>query len=336
MLPIFDEVGAEAVRERYPNYIGDIVDEIHVRIAELPVQDSLRELRTIHLNALIRVAGVVTRRTSVFPMLSLVKFKCGRCSFSVGPFAQNDDRDVRPPAACPECQREDQSLRSMRSRQCTATTKNHASRVAGNRPSRPPRYKDVILLSDLIDRARPGEEIEVTGVYTNSLDRSLNSQQGFPVFSTCIEANYVQRREEMLASNDITDDEKRQFRRMARDSRIAERIIGSVAPSIYGCEHVKTALCMSFWWPGENINYKHRIRGDINVLLLGDPGTAKSQCLKWAETAPRSVYTTGKGASAVGLTAAVHKDPVTREWTLEGGALVLAIGACASLTSLTR
>jgi DNA replication licensing factor MCM2 len=69
----------------------------------------------------------------------------------------------------------------------------------------------------------------------------------------------------------------------------------------------------------------HKIRGDINVLLLGDPGTAKSQILKYAEkTAPRSVYTTGKGASAVGLTAGVHRDPMTKEWTLEGGALVLA------------
>ena len=75
----------------------------------------------------------------------------------------------------------------------------------------------------------------------------------------------------------------------------------------------------------KNIQGKHQVRGDINVLLLGDPGTAKSQFLKYVEkTAHRAVYTTGQGASAVGLTASVHKDPVTREWTLEGGALVLA------------
>ncbi|MQK22612.1 Minichromosome maintenance protein MCM, partial [Escherichia coli] len=75
----------------------------------------------------------------------------------------------------------------------------------------------------------------------------------------------------------------------------------------------------------KNPEKKHRLRGDINVLLLGDRGTAKSQFLKYDEkTGQRAIYTTGKGASAVGLTAAVHKDPVTREWTLEGGALALA------------
>jgi DNA replicative helicase MCM subunit Mcm2 (Cdc46/Mcm family) len=104
------------------------------------------------------------------------------------------------------------------------------------------------------------------------------------------------------------------------------QIIKSIAPSIYGHEDIKTAIALAMFGGQEkNVQGKHRLRGDINVLLLGDPGTAKSQFLKYIEkTAQRAVYTTGKGASAVGLTAAVHKDPVTREWTLEGGALVLA------------
>ena len=116
------------------------------------------------------------------------------------------------------------------------------------------------------------------------------------------------------------------MRALARDERIRKRIIKSIAPSIYGHEDIKTALALSlFGGVSKDINRKHRIRGDINVLLLGDPGTAKSQFLKYVEkTAHRSVFATGQGASAVGLTASVRKDPVTREWTLEGGALVLA------------
>lgn len=104
------------------------------------------------------------------------------------------------------------------------------------------------------------------------------------------------------------------------------QIVKSIAPSIYGHEDIKTAIALAMFGGQEkNVRGKHRLRGDINVLLLGDPGTAKSQFLKYVEkTGQRAVYTTGKGASAVGLTAAVHKDPITREWTLEGGALVLA------------
>ena len=114
--------------------------------------------------------------------------------------------------------------------------------------------------------------------------------------------------------------------RLASLQPVSKRIIKSIAPSIYGHEDIKTAIALSlFSGVSKDINRKHRIRGDINVLMLGDPGTAKSQFLKYVEkTAHRAVFTTGQGASAVGLTASVRKDPVTQEWTLEGGALVLA------------
>lgn len=102
--------------------------------------------------------------------------------------------------------------------------------------------------------------------------------------------------------------------------------MNSVAPSIHEHSHVKMAIALAmFGGVHKDIQGKHKIRGDINVLLLGDPGTAKSQFLKSVEkTFSRCVFTTGKGASAVGLTASVKKDTATREWVLQGGALVLA------------
>ncbi|KAJ2329177.1 MCM DNA helicase complex subunit, partial [Coemansia sp. RSA 2702] len=121
-------------------------------------------------------------------------------------------------------------------------------------------------------------------------------------------------------------EDKRAIRGLARDEGVGRRVIKSIAPSIYGHEQIKTALALAlFGGVAKDIGGKLRTRGDINVLLLGDPGTAKSQFLKYIEgTAHRAVFTTGQGASAVGLTASVRKDAVTREWTLEGGALVLA------------
>ena len=166
----------------------------------------------------------------------------------------------------------------------------------------------------------------MTGIYRNNFDASLNVKNGFPVFSTVIEANHINKKEDQFAAFRLTEEDEKEIRALARDDRIRKRIIKSIAPSIYGHEDIKTAIALSlFGGVSKDINRKHRIRGDINVLLLGDPGTAKSQFLKYVEkTAHRSVFATGQGASAVGLTASVRKDPITREWTLEGGALVLA------------
>jgi len=163
-------------------------------------------------------------------------------------------------------------------------------------------------------------------VYRNNFDVSLNTKNGFPVFATVIEANYIHKKEDLFATFRLTEDDQRAIRQLARDPNITKRIIKSIAPSIYGHEDIKTGLALAlFGGEAKNVQGKHRLRGDINVLLLGDPGTAKSQFLKYVEkTAHRAVFATGQGASAVGLTASVHKDVITREWTLEGGALVLA------------
>ena len=150
-------------------------------------------------------------------------------------------------------------------------------------------------------------------------------KHGFPVFMTRIEANCIKRQgdEDIV---DLTDEDREKIQKLGKSPDIVQKIINSIAPSIYGHQFVKKALALAmFGGMSKDVGGKHRIRGDINVLLLGDPGTAKSQFLKYIEQVfHRCVYTTGKGASAVGLTAGVHKDPLSGEWTLEGGALVLA------------
>jgi DNA replication licensing factor MCM2 len=131
---------------------------------------------------------------------------------------------------------------------------------------------------------------------------------------------------DQLAGFNLTEEDEREIRALSREPDIVDRIVRSMAPSIYGHYDVKTAVALSlFGGVSKQAQGKMSIRGDINVLLLGDPGTAKSQVLKYVEkTAHRAVFATGQGASAVGLTASVRRDPLTSEWTLEGGALVLA------------
>lgn len=325
MLKIFDIVAMDTTLVYYPDY-ERIHTEIHVRITELPMSYSLRDLRQSQLNSLIRVSGVVTRRTGVFPQLKYVKFNCNKCGAVLGPFYQDTNAEVRI-SFCPECQSKGPFTVNSEKTVYRNYQKMTLQESPGSVPAgRLPRHREIILLWDLIDSAKPGEEVEVTGIYRNNFDASLNTKNGFPVFATIIEANFVNKKDDLFAAFRLTEEDEKQIRKLSKDPRIGKRIVKSIAPSIYGHEDIKTAIALSlFGGVSKDINQKHRIRGDINILLLGDPGTAKSQFLKYVEkTAHRSVFTTGQGASAVGLTASVRKDPITREWTLEGGALVLA------------
>ena len=325
VLPIFHEVARAEVLKRFGAYEA-IHRNVFVRITDLPISDAIRDIRQSHLNALIKISGVVTRRTGVFPQLQSVKYDCLRCGFIIGPLVQNAEAEIKV-SMCPQCTHKGPFTVNVEQTLYRNYQKMTLQESPGSVPAgRLPRSKDVVLLHDLIDCARPGEEVEVTGVYTNNFDASLNTSGGFPVFATVVEANYVARRGEGGGAARLSDQDRAECMRLATDPRIARRIAASIAPSIHGHEDIKLALALALFGGQEkHVKGKARLRGDINVLLLGDPGTAKSQFLKYVEkTAHRAVYTTGKGASAVGLTAAVHKDPVTREWTLEGGALVLA------------
>lgn len=328
MIKMFDEVLQNIIRRDFPGYVERVKHSFHVRITDLPIKDKLRDLRQDHLNSLIRVSGVVTRRTSVFPQMVSIAYDCTICGDELGPFPTDGTVEVRP-GSCTNCEGSGCLKLNIQRTQYDNYQKITLQESPGTvPPGRVPRHKDVILTGDATDIARPGEEIEVTGIFLHSqigLSRDRGGH-GFPVYGTIIEANCIHKREGYSAG--LTPEDMEKLKRLGEDPQICERIIRSIAPSIYGHRHVKTALALALFGGCQKEGGEgrtHRVRGDINVLLLGDPGTAKSQLLKYAEKiAPRSVYTTGKGASAVGLTAGVHKDPLTREWTLEGGALVLA------------
>lgn len=324
MLAILEDVAKDVVLALFP-YYDTIHQEIYVRILDLPGTENLRDLRTAHLNFLIKVSGVVTRRTSVFPQLKLVKVNCTGCGTVIGPFTQQTHQEIKL-NACPECQHRGpfpvNTEQTVYRNYQKITLQESPGSVP---PGRVPRSKDVVLVGDLIDKARPGDEVAITGIYTNTPDPTLNLRDGFPVFRTVIEANHVERRADVLGSKILTADDKKAILKLAKNPNIGQILINSIAPSIYGHVQVKTGLALALFGGKPKFIKNSRVRGDLNVLMVGDPGTAKSQFLRFCKsTAPRAVYSTGKGASAVGLTAGVSRDPFTKEWVLQGGALVLA------------
>lgn len=325
VLRILDVVAMQAVELVYPMY-AQIHSEVHVRVEGLPVTLGLRELREQHTNTLVRVSGVVTRRTGVLPQLKYLKFDCRKCGQVLGPYVQDSDTEIHP-SFCHACQsRGPFTLNSEKT-----VYRNYQRITIQERPGsvpagRLPRQRDVVLLWDLVDVAKPGDDVDITGIYRTAYDGLLNARNGFPVFRTLLEANYV-RTHGGSSDSVLSEAEEAEAKLVVRQAgdKIVDDIVASIAPSIFGHLDAKTAIAAALFGGVAQESGKTVTRGDINVLLLGDPGTAKSQLLKYAEkTARRAVFATGQGASAVGLTASVRRDAVTREWTLEGGALVLA------------
>jgi DNA replication licensing factor MCM3 len=191
-----------------------------------------------------------------------------------------------------------------------------------------PRSVDVIMDDDLVDRVKPGDRVQLVGIYRSLGSRNAGS--GSATFRTLILANNVillsSKSGGGIAQVSITDTDIRNINKISKNKRVFEMLSQSLAPSIYGHDYIKKAILLLLLGGQEkNLENGTHLRGDINILMVGDPSTAKSQLLRFVlNTAPLAIATTGRGSSGVGLTAAVTQDKETGERRLEAGAMVLA------------
>lgn len=327
VLPILNQSLMDEAEKRFETYKAIRATEeteLRVGIHSYPVREPIRELSCKHLNKLVSIQGVITKRFGVHNQVKRLYLKCSKCGYPNGPFDVQEEEDLKP-GACLDCQSKgpwqvDKAKTLYRDHQ-KITLQESPSSVE---PGKMPRSKEVILTGDQVDYPRPGDLLNITGIYRCLYDAATNARTCFPVYRTEIQSVHVQKKGDVKLL-EITEDQTQQILELAKSANIRERFISSMAPSIYGMHHVKSAIALSLMGGQQKMAAgKHRIRGDINTLIVGDPGLAKSQFLKYLEqTYPRAVYTTGKGASGVGLTASVTRDE-HGNFYLEGGAMVLA------------
>ncbi|KAI9814847.1 MAG: Mcm2-7 hexameric complex component [Thelocarpon impressellum] len=291
---------------------------------------AVRNVRGEHLGHLITVRGITTRVSDVKPAVQVNAYTCDRCGYEI--FQTVTAKQFTPMLDCPsdDCklnQSKGQLFMSTRASKFLPFQEVKIQEMADQVPvGHIPRALTIHCHGSLTRQINPGDVVDVAGIFLPTPYTGFKAIRAGLLTDTYLEAQHV--RQHKKAYDDLTVD-ARTFRRIEqyRDSgHLYEYLSRSIAPEIYGHVDVKKALLLLLiGGVTKEMGDGMRIRGDINVCLMGDPGTAKSQLLKYiTKVAPRGVYTTGRGSSGVGLTAAVMRDPVTDEMVLEGGALVLA------------
>jgi replicative DNA helicase Mcm len=333
MLKQFSEVLRKIVEYEAPDY-AERVYEIIPRFRNLPLIFKIRDLRSHLLNNLIAVEGIVVRASPPKQKIVEAVFQHD-CGNEVKVPVAGDT--VEKPLQCPYCHKSSGNWRLVEEK---SRFRDFQRLVIQEKPEempagRMPRSIEADIYDNLVDMARPGDRVVVIGVLKLRGDGGKRLKSLHDMY---IETNNIMVSQRILEEIEITKEDEENIKELAKDPLIRRKIIASIAPAIHGLWDIKEAIALLlFGGVPKVLPDGTKIRGDIHVLIIGDPGTAKSQLLQYvARIAPRAVYTTGKGATAAGLTAAVVRDKQTGEYYLEAGALVLADGGIACIDEIDK
>jgi replicative DNA helicase Mcm len=319
---------------RHADLDEDVVDDIELQFVDYP-SISVREITYDNLNTLISVDGIIQQATDPEPRFLVLSFECKRCG-AYNPIPQAEDT-LQEPHECKGCERQGPFVTD---RERSEYIHHQRLRVQespeGLRGGQDPRSVDVHVDGDLVDVATPGDHVTITGVLTHP--DPINSKGDSTTTTPYLKANHLTTETETLSAQQITAEEEQRIKGIAAKENPVDAVVDSIAPSIFGNETEKLALALQMFSGVRKDVEESRIRGDIHVLYIGDPGTAKSQLLNFvSDIMPRSTYTTGEGSSKVGLTgAAVQSDLGDGQWTVEAGALVLSDQGIACVDELDK
>lgn len=333
VLEAFNDATKAILKDIHPDYYDEVKDRIKVRISNFTYQKELREINADIIDRFICASGMIVRASEVKPLATMISYKCENCNVLTQASLQG--LILKKPSKCPACSEKEFDIDAKNSKFVDFRFVRMQELPEELPAGQLPHYVDIVVIGDLVKSFRPGDRVILTGIVRIERE-ALNNQvaQSGNLFRLRLEANNIEHRRGGIGDDDritVTKEDEQKIKAFASRDDAYEKIVESMVPHIYGHEIIKEAISLLIVGsPVKKLDDGSTKRGDINVLLVGDPGIAKSEMLKFAaRVAPRGLYTSGRGSSAAGLTAAVLKDK-SNMMMLEAGAVVLADqGLCA-------
>lgn len=305
-----------------------LVKNVRIRLKNLSDahQIKIRNIRSKHLNELIILEGIIRQASDVRPQVVNAKFECPSCGTVIS--VLQIEKKFREPSRCSCGRRGGFRLisKDMVDTQRLVVEEPPESLSGGEQPKR----INVFVKEDLVepkmeDKTTPGARIKIIGIL-KEVPVPLSTGGLSTRFELAVEANNIIPMEETFEELDITDEDERQIQELSEDPKIFETLAKSITPSVWGYDEIKKALVLQlFGGVQKQMSDGSKSRGDIHILLIGDPGVAKSVTLVFmSNISPKGRYVVGKSTSGAGLTATVVRDEYLKGWSLEAGAMVLA------------
>lgn len=305
-----------------------LIENVRVRLLNIPKSQEIeiRNIRSRHLNEMIIVEGIVRQASDVRPQVVNAKFECPSCGTILS--ALQMEKKFREPVRCSCGRRGGFKLisKDLVDTQRLVIEESPESLTGGEQPKR----LNIFLKEDLVEpkmeeKTTPGSRVKVIGVL-KEVPVPLPSGGLSTRFELAIEANNIIPLEETFEELNINDEDERQILELSQDPKVFDKLTKSIIPSVWGYDEIKKCLILQLFGGVEKTHTDgQKSRGDMHILLIGDPGVAKSATLVFMSgISPKGRYVVGKSASGAGLTATVVRDEYLRGWSLEAGAMVLA------------
>ena len=291
--------------------------DINLRFSNATNIIPLKILLSEFIGNFVAADGIVRKTDEIRPRIETGVFECRGC-MRLHEVEQTSDRHILEPSLCSDCGGRSFRLLEGESKYIDTQTARMQEPLENLSGGTEPKQMLMVLEDDLVDNLNPGDKVRITGTLKTFREERSGK------FKNYIYVNHIEPLEQEFEELSLSEEDEEEILKLSQDEHIYHKIINSTAPSIRGHNAVKEAIALQlFGGSAKILEDETHLRGDIHILIVGDPGMGKSQILKYvSKLAPRSIYTSGKGTTGAGLTAAAVRDELGG-WSLEAGALVL-------------